>query len=122
MVLYSLFQEKEMQVQQNNLTYQQANNLFRLSLSPLGLLGLARYQYEGNIGFMREAFILYFAFGILGYFGLLHFFQQVSPSDSTLLATAINWGLWGSVVFHIVMYIGEAQFFYDLRNKLSASN
>ncbi len=111
-----------MQDQQNNLTYQQANNLFLLSLSPFGLLGLARYQYEGNIGFMREAFILYFAFGVLGYFGLLHFFQQVSPSSSALLATAINWGLCGSVVFHIVMYIGEAQFFYDLRNKISAQN
>ena len=111
-----------MQDQQNNLTYQQANNLFRLAISPLGLLGLPRYFYEGNIGFMRETFLLYFGFCILGYFGLLHFFQQVSPSDSTLLATVINWGLWGSVFFHIVMYIGEVQFFYDLRNKLSTSN
>jgi hypothetical protein len=122
MVLSSLTKEDKMQDHQNNLTYQQANNLFWLSLSPLGLLGLARYQYEGNIGFMREAFILYFAFGVLGYFGLLHFFQQVSPDNSNLLATAISWGLWGSVVFHVVMYIGEAQFFYDLRNKLNTSN
>lgn len=111
-----------MQNQQNNLTPQQANNLFWLALSPLGLLGLARYQYEGNIGFMREVFILYLGFGVLGYFGLLHFFQQVSPDSTIFLAIAIRWSLWISVFFHAVTYLGEAQFFYDLRNKLKNIN
>jgi len=108
-----------MQNQQNNLTPQQADNLFWLALSPLGLLGLARYQYEGNIGFMREVFILYLSFGVLGYFGLLHFFQQVDPNHSLFAAKLTTWGLWGSVISHFLTYLGEAQFFYDLRNKLN---
>lgn len=65
---------------------------------------------------------MYFAFGALGWFGILHFIQEVSPGNYGGVASFLKWALVFTVVCHLAIFLDEIRFFKEIRNSLKSAN
>jgi hypothetical protein len=98
----------------NTTDHRTSRILVWLAFSPLGLVGLPRYLYQGNIGMIKTIFFYYFLVILVCKIGILHMVGQLAPSWTANFSVASNWML-GLVMFmHLGIYLDELRFFKSI--------
>lgn len=103
---------------QSTISQSKANLLFKLSVSPFGIIGLPRILYSKSLGNFGDVFKIYFVLFVVGKIGLIHLLDQISSPSLGLAFTTLNVLIACAIVGHICIVMNEIAFFNALRKNV----
>ncbi len=103
---------------QSTISQSKANLLFKLSVSPLAIIGLPRFLYSNSLGNFGDVFKIYFVLFIVGKIGLIHMLDQISSPSLGLANSTLNVLIGLAIFGHICIAMNEIAFFNALRKNV----
>lgn len=103
---------------QSKIYQSKPNILFKLSVSPLCIIGTPRILYSKSLGYFGDVFKIYFVLFIVGKIGLIHLLAQISSPSLGLANTTLNVLIGFAIFGHLCILMNEITFFNALRKNI----